>query len=63
MKNKDGYEIRCEHAEWRIIDNNDNKDYVCTFFGTSVTGWHFCYCNDNCREYKPITEVDNVKEG
>ncbi len=52
MKDKDGFQIRCIHSEWKIIDQNDNKDFVCTKYNTC--GYHECYGNDYCRDYKPV---------
>lgn len=60
MKDKDGYEIRCIHSDWKIIDKRDNKDYVCTKYSCYRTGWHICHCDDLCKDYKPIT---NESEG
>ena len=62
MKDKDGFEIRCEYAKWKIIDAQDNHDYVCTRFES--TGYHFCFCDDHCREYKPhLKETEGDDNG
>ena len=42
---------RCKYAEWRVVDDHDNKDFVCTRF--TATGYHVCYCNDQCIQYEP----------
>lgn len=54
MKDNDGNDIRCRHSEWRICDNQDNKDYICD--RPYMTGYHRCYCDEYCRYYEPITQ-------
>lgn len=50
MKDKDGFTIKCEHTEWQIFDERDNKDYICQKYPRRI----FCYGDDNCPYYKPI---------
>lgn len=57
MLDDNGFAIRCEHARWAVIDNNDNQDYVCDRYTT--TGAHVCYCDKYCKDYKPIKEGTN----
>lgn len=56
MKDKDGFDIRCANSDWKIINNREDKDYVCTIYGCRMTGYHLCYCDDHCKDYKPIKE-------
>ena len=51
MKDKDGFLIRCVHSDWKIIDDHDNHDYVCTKYNTA--GYHVCYCDEYCKDYEP----------
>ena len=53
MRDKDGFEIRCIHSDWKIIDNNDNHDYVCLREKGWLTGYHLCYCDEHCKFYLP----------
>ena len=53
MKDKDGFVIRCKFSDWKIIDERDNKDYVCTKFPTFNYGAHQCYADELCRYYVP----------
>ena len=52
MKDKDGFQVRCIFSDWKIIDPRDNKDFVCTKYVT--TGYHLCYGDDYCKDYKPV---------
>jgi len=54
MKDKDGFDIRCIDSEWKIVDSRDNKDYVCTRYGNKMLGYHICYCDENCKDYRPV---------
>ena len=58
MKDKDGFTILCKNCEWRIINNREDHDYVCTRFGDKMIGYHLCFGDDNCRYYEP-----DVKKG
>ena len=61
MKDKDGFDIRCEHSEWMIYDGRDNKDFICLRYGSRITGYHHCYCDENCKDYVPIRRVKDVE--
>ena len=61
MKDKDGFDIRCVNSEWMIIDDRDNKDFVCQKFPTYNYGAHHCFCDENCQYYKPYKEGDDNK--
>jgi len=54
MKDKDGFVIRCKHSDWKIIDDAENQDYVCTHFDTNIISYHACYADEYCRFYEPI---------
>lgn len=41
------YKSHCTHAKWRIIDDQDNKDYQCSIYG------YPCYRNEYCSKYEP----------
>ena len=58
MRDKDGFEIRCKHTDWKIIDKQENKDYVCTKYGSRMNGYHICYCDEHCQSYEPIKEEE-----
>lgn len=60
MKDKDGFTIKCKNSDWKIIDEQDNHDYVCLRFGCAVMKYHVCYADEYCRYYEP--EVIN-KDG
>ena len=62
MRDKDGFLIRCKHSEWRIIDNRDNKDYVCLKFPTYNYSSHQCYADENCRYYVPDVKGEKLEE-
>lgn len=51
MRDEKGFLIRCIHSEWRIIDAQDNKDYVC--MNELLTLEHYCYADEQCRLYNP----------
>lgn len=53
MRDNDGFLIRCEHSDWKIIDNRDNKDFVCCVFGDKTSGRHLCYADEHCKFYEP----------
>lgn len=59
MKDEQGFDIRCEHSDWMIVDNRDNKDFVCRRFPTYNYGAHRCYCDENCKDYVPVRRVKN----
>ena len=61
MRDKDGFEIRCIHSDWKIIDNNDNHDYVCCRDSSWITGYHYCYCDEHCKYYKPDIKEETDK--
>lgn len=52
MRDKDGFEIRCEYSDWKIVDQRDNHDYVCTKYYAG--GLHYCYCDEHCKDYVPV---------
>ena len=54
MRDKDGFLIPCEFSDWRIIDNRDNKDFVCMKFDRGLYSAHFCHADENCKYYKPV---------
>ena len=56
MRDKDGFLIRCKYSEWQIIDDRDNKDFVCLKFPTYNYKAHQCYADEQCRYYEPIRE-------
>lgn len=62
MKDKDGFDIRCVHSDWMVIDNRDNKDFVCRKFPTYNYSAHLCYADENCRYYEPDSKegVENA---
>lgn len=51
MKDADGFNIRCVHSDWQIIDERDNHDFVCLKY--FLGGKHYCYADDHCKDYKP----------
>ena len=59
LKDAEGFDIRCIYSDWKIIDGRDNKDYVCTRYFTA--GNHICYCDNYCKDYKPITRREPEK--
>ena len=46
------FAARCKYAEWRVVDDHDDKDFVCTRF--TSTGYHVCFCDNHCKEYEPV---------
>lgn len=52
MRDKDGFMIKCKDSEWQIIDNMDNKDFVCQRFGDGIHGKHLCFGNEHCKYYE-----------
>ena len=48
MKDKDGFDIKCIYSDLEIVDDRDGKDFVCKRF--KQTGYHLCFCDENCRE-------------
>ena len=54
-------EVRCIYSDWKIIDNNDNHDYVCVRDNSWLTGAHLCYCDKNCKFYQPNEVKDTEK--
>ena len=58
MKDKDGFTIRCKFSDWMIIDERDNKDFVCMKFPTFNYSAHQCYGDEHCKYYTP-----DIKEG
>lgn len=59
MKDKDGFYIRCKHSDWQIIDDRDNKDFVCGKFGCRITGYHLCFADEHCLHYVPDIKEDS----
>lgn len=59
MKDKDGFTIRCKHSEWRIINDQEDQDFVCDRFGTDALGYHMCFGDEFCRYYEPNEGSDN----
>ena len=53
MRDKNGLLIRCKHSDWKIIDDAENHDYVCTHFGDKIISYHACYADEYCRFYEP----------
>ena len=51
MKDKDGFNIRCIYSDWKIVDQFDNHDFVCTRYFEG--GTHYCFCDEYCRDYTP----------
>lgn len=51
MKDADGFNIRCIHSDWKIIDERDNHDFVCLRY--FMGGTHYCYADEHCKDYKP----------
>lgn len=61
MKDAEGWDIRCEHSDWMIYDNQDNKDYICRRYAS--VGYHHCYCDDHCKDYIPIRRKQDDQTG
>lgn len=57
MKDKDGFTIQCINSDWQIVDNRDNKDFVCLMFGDKISGRHLCYGDEHCKYYCPVKQV------
>ena len=56
MKDQYGFDIQCEHSDLRVINENDDEEFVCTdghFAGVPRQ----CYCNEKCRRYEPHNET------
>ena len=53
MRDEEGFLIPCKHTDWKIVDDQENHDYVCMYFGNGTTGYHMCYGDENCRYYEP----------
>lgn len=54
MKDKDGFIIRCKYTDWRIVDNFDNEDDVCTHHEVVSPGYTLrCYADEKCPYYEP----------
>lgn len=49
MRDEKGFLIRCIHSDWKIINERDDKDYVCTFFPTYNYSAHICYADEQCK--------------
>ena len=45
---------RCKWSDWKIIDDFDNHEFVCTY-----GGGHFCYADDKCQHYEPEERKEN----
>lgn len=59
MRDKDGFLIQCKHCEWKIIDNQENQDYVCGIFGKQMIGYHVCFADEYCNRYEPDIREDD----
>ena len=53
MRDKNGFLIRCKHCDWMIINDRDDKDFVCQKFPTYNYSSHQCYGDENCKYYEP----------
>ena len=53
MRDKDGFLIRCKYCDWMIINDRDDKDFVCQKFPTYNYSAHQCYGDENCKYYEP----------
>ena len=56
MKDQYGFDIQCEHSDLRVINENDDEEFVCTdghFAGVPRQ----CYCNEKCSRYEPKNET------
>ena len=51
---------RCKHSDWKIINDREDKDYVCVRDDSWITGYHLCYCDENCRFYEQESEDDKI---
>ena len=56
MKDQYGFDIQCEHSDLRIVNENDEEEFVCTK-GMFACRQKICYCNDKCSEYEPKNAV------
>ena len=47
--------MSCKWADWKIVDNFDNKDFVCTHPAQYTWGYtsRCCYGNETCKYYEP----------
>ena len=59
MKDKDGFDIRCKHSKWVEINERGDEDIVCWKY--KMSGYHFCYCDEYCKDYEPM-EKGEVNE-
>lgn len=57
MRDKDGFMIRCIHSDWEIVDNFDNKDFVCGKIPTYNYSAIKCYGDEYCKYYKPDVKI------
>lgn len=57
MRDKEGLEIRCKYSDWKVVDQRDNRDFVCTKY--CAGGTHLCYCDEYCRDYVPAKMEEN----
>ena len=60
MRDKDGFIIRCKYTEWKIVDNFDNEDDVCTHPEMFTPGYTMrgCYGDERCKYYEPDIKAD-----
>ena len=58
MKDERGFEIPCKEEQWEIINDREDKDFICR--GDGNYGW-FCPYSDKekCRYY--VKESTNEK--
>jgi len=57
MKDKDGFTIRCKHSDWQIVDERDNKEFVCLKFPTFNFSARRCYADETCKYYEPDLRI------
>ena len=62
MRDKEGFLIPCKYTEWKIIDTQDNKDFVCTKFPTYNYSAHLCHADEMCRYYVPDVRGEENEE-
>ena len=56
MRDKDGFLIKCKYTDWQIIDERDNKDFVCLNSCMSLN--HLCHADERCKYYEPDIKGD-----
>ena len=56
MKDKNGFLVHCIYCDWKIINDREDKDFVCSRNG------YLCYADENCPHYKPERTDDGKRE-